>query len=159
MGKKLFKNCLRTIILKKGGEIMLYLPVKDEGFTYPFFLFSKIDPKIVNIRQVIKIRKYAKENTYGEKLLIQMLEPIFSGVINLRVEHEKYYSEYSAFTEFLYKKLLFEKEQIDKFIEIENSEGEMYYGLLKLGMDYSLAQNITEDQDLIKIINEIVEED
>lgn len=137
---------------------MLYLPVEDEGFNYPFFLFSKVDPQVINIRQEIKIQKYAKENTYGEKFLIQMLEPIFTGVTDLRSEYTKYYSEYSTFNEYLYKKLLLEKKQIDEYIEFEKTNGEMYYGFLKLGMNYTLASEITEDQKLIKMINEIIKE-
>lgn len=137
---------------------MLFFPIEDNGYTYPIFLFSRVDPNSICIEKVIKARKYAEENSYGEKLLIQMLKPCFTSVTNLRDEYLKYYLEYSTFTEFLYKKLLFDKDQIEQLIEMEAANGVMYYGFLKYGMDYTLAYEATNSENLINMINDIIKD-
>lgn len=137
---------------------MYYQPVQGEDFEYPFFIYSRKDPRSIDSSKLIVDNNFAIGESYGEKLLIKLLAPVLSKVISLRFEYKTYYQEYATFEEYLYKNQLLEKSLIEQIVANEKKFGDIYLGQLKNEMSYSLSDLVSTDENTISMINSIIEE-
>jgi len=104
----------------------------------------------------IFLEKSGAKNGYSITLFSKMFDSIFSGLIDLEMEFEKYYSfEYDSIEQFLYKKYNLKADHIIELIEQRknNPDCGLYrkddysYG------DYAVSQFVFSDTMYERIIN------
>lgn len=98
-----------------------------------------------------------EKDGYAKDMFSRMYDNIFSELIDLEYEYQKYYSkEYDCFERFLYRKMYLDDEDIDKIIEIkkENSDYIVYLkkddysygdggGLMQFAFSETMHERIT----------------
>lgn len=111
-----------------------------------------------NINKDIFLSKInVKKNTYSENLFIRMYDSIFSELINIEEEFEKYYKlEYNSLKEFLFKKFCVPKDVIEKMYSIK-AERESYCINFKKNYysygDYGMVQFTFSEKMYNKVMN------
>ncbi|MEJ6950381.1 hypothetical protein [Natronospora cellulosivora (SeqCode)] len=119
-------------------------------------------PEDLNINKIIeKFLNLAKIdiNKYAGRLFKNILEAFFAEVEDIRMIYEKYYAmEYDSVEEYMYKKMLMEKEEIE-YIYSKLKEGEIFYFT---DLYYTSDPNYNnlfeyEDENLLLKINNLLE--
>jgi len=97
-----------------------------------------------------------KKNTFAGNLMERVYENLINEASDLLYEYERFYSrEYASLGEFLYKKLLIDKDTINLLLDNFSEEHYLYMGDLTASGNYNLAQFILSD-DFKEALNKIL---
>lgn len=120
-----------------------------------YYLRMKSGLHISDLLEMIQQKNGMRDGSFAEEYVIRILTDLLSGAIDLGERYRRYYSEeYESFDMFLYKKELFELEDIRK---------------LKLGIDdslwmfrfttnnYSIEKILGYEDENLPIINQTLE--
>lgn len=121
-----------------------------------------IAPQDLNLKELINTflsKAKMDSNKYAGKLFTNILETFFGELEDISVIYESYYArEYVDIEEYMYKKMLMEKEEI-KYAFSKVKEGEKIYST---DLNYTSENNYDnlfdyEDVNLLERINNILE--
>lgn len=120
-----------------------------------YFLRTNFKLRIPDLIKRIKRQNGMKEDSFAEKYVIKILTDLLSGAIDLSEKYRRYYSEeYESFEDFLYKKELFEPEDIRK-LELGIDD---YLWMLRFTTNsYSVKSILGYEDENLPIINQTLE--
>lgn len=120
-----------------------------------YFLRTNFKLRIPDLIKRIKKQNGMKEDSFAEKYVIKILTDLLSGAIDLSEKYRRYYSEeYESFEDFLYKKELFEPEDIRK-LELGIDD---YLWMLRFTTNsYSVKSILGYEDENLPIINQTLE--
>lgn len=120
-----------------------------------YFLRTNFKLRIPDLIKRIKRQNGMKEDSFAEKYVIKILTDLLSGAIDLSEKYRRYYSEeYESFEDFLYKKELFEPEDIRK-LELGIDD---YLWMLRFTTNsYSVKSILGYKDENLPIINQTLE--
>ena len=120
-----------------------------------YFLRTNFKLRIPDLIKRIKRQNGMKEDSFAEKYVIKILTDLLSGAIDLSEKYRRYYSEeYESFEDFLYKKELFETEDIRK-LELGIDD---YLWMLRFTTNsYSVKSILGYEDENLPIINQTLE--
>lgn len=121
-----------------------------------YFLRTNFKLRIPDLIKRIKRQNGMKEDSFAEKYVIKILTDLLSGAIDLSEKYRRYYSEeYESFEDFLYKKELFEPEDIRK-LELGIDD---YLWMLRFTTtnSYSVKSILGYEDENLPIINQTLE--
>lgn len=120
-----------------------------------YFLRTNFKLRIPDLIKRIKRQNGMKEDSFAEKYVIKILTDLLSGAIDLSEKYRRYYSEeYESFEDFLYKKELFEPEDIRK---LELGIDDSLWMLRFTTNSYSVKSILGYEDENLPIINQTLE--
>lgn len=130
------------------GEASLLIQLNDYNY---ILLINKGLTKGEFLKKV-KVKK----NTFAGNLMERVYENLINEASDLLYEYERFYSrEYESLEEFLYKKLLIDKDTIKLLLDNFSEEHYLYMGDLTASGNYNLAQFILSD-DFKEALNKVL---